>query len=943
MARSGAFGKLPKAAPDLSSTIAQLLAQYAADVDQNMVDAWKNGGEVDGKPVTDARLLAHFKSRMNDLDPKSPEYQQWKNRITQYEFSIEESKMTVKWDNRQASESDMAAFYHKWEQKTPDNTEFDRSLRKSYGQWMRSASARSAGDAAKAKAEAHNRWATGLYNKDVKAAHTANTWLASMLYKWGPLADSGTGGQQPGPPSNIGGLEASGFGDFETLITLMQNGGAGLTPDQKADVDAFTAGMKKIDPTFNWSSQWFIASGTKASTALKTLTDKSTTKEEANQWSNINTDTKITINRIKSAPGIEDAKAAREELETALKTSAGNPDLQRAALQTYLAKITKVRDTINKAGSFMTPNTVDDTAISGINSDINVITAGLNGQKITGKVEPSWLDTIGGTNAQTGQDSQSWVGLLNGMNDNAAKIAAGGWAEVGKDKEGNTVFAYHGPEEKTPAGMEVVTGYHGAGGNIPVLAAPVPVEITEVGASGYQTGAKPIKTNSQGQPVKQDGSVATDPKDYVEGSDVGFYSVTLPDPSGHDVTYFKTVMDNGAAVYTLDPPLNPNAKAEAHSDGKGGMIVTVKTNDPNAAQKGFSVRDMMQWGPQTTGSGPNTSTTGGKTDTIRPPSPWVDAAGQAVTDPSKAVASIAGTYLTPDGVKWAGMLDALSVSDPNYLAQRKAILDTAQQAAVTAANQSFRAGERGDAGLSNSLGTVANAASSDFNNLMVLATAQANGDTSSKGQWAMADLLRNSKAVWNGNAVVSTVDPGAVGAATSADNMNKAREWAKQQLSMYDGQWSQLLPGKDVDPKALAAAQAKYGSGPFTLTPRASEVVGGYDPQYGNLRNQIETAQDPRLLKLPSFVTGQANPYLAGQSGQQVTLPTTPGGTGAPGVPGAPTTTVAPPTNVIPQPPAPKVGPTMPQVTPPVVAAPTPPPLQTVAAGGKYGSKPIPI
>jgi len=74
MARTGVFGKLPKAAPDLSSTINALLAEYMAAIDSNMVDAWKNGGEVDGKAVTDARLLAHFKARRNELDPIFTEF-----------------------------------------------------------------------------------------------------------------------------------------------------------------------------------------------------------------------------------------------------------------------------------------------------------------------------------------------------------------------------------------------------------------------------------------------------------------------------------------------------------------------------------------------------------------------------------------------------------------------------------------------------------------------------------------------------------------------------------------------------------------------------------------------------------------------------------------------------------------------------------------------------
>ena len=49
MARSGTFGRIPKAAPDLTNTIVALVREANAQEDQNFVDAWKNGGKVDGR------------------------------------------------------------------------------------------------------------------------------------------------------------------------------------------------------------------------------------------------------------------------------------------------------------------------------------------------------------------------------------------------------------------------------------------------------------------------------------------------------------------------------------------------------------------------------------------------------------------------------------------------------------------------------------------------------------------------------------------------------------------------------------------------------------------------------------------------------------------------------------------------------------------------------
>ena len=122
MARTGRFGRLPRAAPDLSGAIAALLREAQAKYDQNMVDAWKNGGQVDGKGVNDARLLAHFRKRRDALDPTDPLWTEWDNRVQQYEFSIEESKMSLKWDQKKATEADMRAFYTKWAKKATPNS-----------------------------------------------------------------------------------------------------------------------------------------------------------------------------------------------------------------------------------------------------------------------------------------------------------------------------------------------------------------------------------------------------------------------------------------------------------------------------------------------------------------------------------------------------------------------------------------------------------------------------------------------------------------------------------------------------------------------------------------------------------------------------------------------------------------------------------------------------
>ena len=114
MARRGVFGRLPRAAPDLTNTLVALIREANAQEDQNMVDAWKNGGKVEGKGVDDDRLLDHMKKRRDALSPDDPLWDEWNNNYIQYDFSIHESKMALKNDQGKVSDAEMASFYRKW-------------------------------------------------------------------------------------------------------------------------------------------------------------------------------------------------------------------------------------------------------------------------------------------------------------------------------------------------------------------------------------------------------------------------------------------------------------------------------------------------------------------------------------------------------------------------------------------------------------------------------------------------------------------------------------------------------------------------------------------------------------------------------------------------------------------------------------------------------------
>src|SRR4030042_1658463 len=92
MARRGRFGRLPRSAPSLTSTIIAIAREMQSQRDSNLMDAWQHGGTFEGAPVTDDMVLAHWRERMTDLSPADPEYDTMKNTLMQYEYAIGESK-----------------------------------------------------------------------------------------------------------------------------------------------------------------------------------------------------------------------------------------------------------------------------------------------------------------------------------------------------------------------------------------------------------------------------------------------------------------------------------------------------------------------------------------------------------------------------------------------------------------------------------------------------------------------------------------------------------------------------------------------------------------------------------------------------------------------------------------------------------------------------------
>jgi hypothetical protein len=145
MARTGRFGRLPSQAPDLTASIVSMMEQYQNARDANIYDAWKNGGEFEGKPVNDKMFLAYVRERRDMYERSDPEWDEWDNSLWQYRFTIAEEKALLRYKNamaqaagyggplrrlaaERAASAGMEGFYRTWSHVLPQNSSAYRDL-----------------------------------------------------------------------------------------------------------------------------------------------------------------------------------------------------------------------------------------------------------------------------------------------------------------------------------------------------------------------------------------------------------------------------------------------------------------------------------------------------------------------------------------------------------------------------------------------------------------------------------------------------------------------------------------------------------------------------------------------------------------------------------------------------------------------------------------------
>jgi len=140
-----------------------LAREMETRITNNYIDAWQNGGEVDGKPVDDDRLLQRLLDRRDGVSESDPLWDTYNNDYLNYSFAIEDSKMTLKYAQHQVNEKQMADFYTGWAKKMPPNSEIYRTLMRQAAQFLDAAKARASAGASRARSNAYAQGRDNIY------------------------------------------------------------------------------------------------------------------------------------------------------------------------------------------------------------------------------------------------------------------------------------------------------------------------------------------------------------------------------------------------------------------------------------------------------------------------------------------------------------------------------------------------------------------------------------------------------------------------------------------------------------------------------------------------------------------------------------------------------------------------------------------------------------
>lgn len=566
-----------------------MIQAYAAQVDRNFVDAWNNGGEVDGKKVNDTALIAHFKKRRDELPKTDPVWDEWDNRITQYTFSIEESKMRVKWDNEKVTQAQMAAFYRGWEKKATPNSEFQRTLASNAGKWAADARAKGRAGASRRKGDADANAMKAIYDAKYVPAKT----LENNLLELGRRAGFTTQGA-----ASLGEMQA-GMGHFGRLLEIIEDGVAS-DPDLKVMIDDLVKQQRAFNPNFTLTEASIMAVLDDGIKGAKQLEGFDQSEDQKKGWKNGGRGFGAVIQRVDGADTMTALVKAKKDLIEDINDARGDPGKIDALLGAYEGKVQVALDDIAGAGL---------EADAGLFATLNAHQNDLREGRLTGKFSEAALSspfdsTDWNTNSKANDDAEGLRVLLANNFVDMQAVKGGGWAElvpqIGADGQvilkpnGQPEYAYkfHGPDVAPPYGYEAVSvSKLGDGSPVQVFGAPQPV-MAALPANMMGPQGTPIVIGPDGQPLMAEGgrSGKGASNTPTPANPIVAEAVTVMDPvTGNSKVIYRTGSSPSDYVYTPDLPVKKGYGLKY--DGKGNMVVEVKEFDPSGAYDPLSVRD----------------------------------------------------------------------------------------------------------------------------------------------------------------------------------------------------------------------------------------------------------------------------------------------------------------------------------------------------------------
>lgn len=140
----------------MAALVASLMREQKAAEDRAIFDAYQNGGRYKGKVVTDDVILDYIKGRRDGFTRDDPLWDEWNNRFIQYDFTIGEQKIGLRFKEGKVSAGAVAQFYRQQLKKIPKDSAFYREVAGRAAEW-----AKAAVGAARGRARARARGGAG--------------------------------------------------------------------------------------------------------------------------------------------------------------------------------------------------------------------------------------------------------------------------------------------------------------------------------------------------------------------------------------------------------------------------------------------------------------------------------------------------------------------------------------------------------------------------------------------------------------------------------------------------------------------------------------------------------------------------------------------------------------------------------------------------------------